>query len=141
MPGTKISPELLKELRAASKPVKKKDGALLFQAGTPARGVYLVRKGRIQLHLEGAGALYPTRILGAGAILGLPATVSGETYSLTAVTLAECELDFISRRELLALLQRNTTAALQILRILSEEIYQMRNTAKKAYPTQQQTVH
>jgi CRP/FNR family transcriptional regulator, cyclic AMP receptor protein len=141
MPGTKISPELLKELSAASKPVSKKDGALLFQAGTSARGVYLVRKGRIQLHLEGAGALYPTRILRAGAILGLPATVSGEAYSLTAIAIEDCDLDFVPRRELLALLQRNTTAALQILRILSEEIYQMRNTAKKAYPAQQETVH
>jgi CRP/FNR family transcriptional regulator, cyclic AMP receptor protein len=141
MPGTHISPELLKELREASKRIKKNKGVILFRAGTPARGAYLVRKGHVELHLQGAGGLYPTRILGPGALLGLPATVSGEPYSLTAKVVEQSELDFIPRKQLLALLQRNTTAALQILRILSEEIYHMRDTAKKAYPTALETVH
>jgi len=134
MPGTKISPELNKALRAASRPLEKKKGALLFRAGSPARGAFLVRSGKVKLQLAGAGGLYPTRILGPGAVVGLPATVSGEPYSLTAEVEQDCELDFISRKSLLALLQQNTTAALKILQILSEEIYQMRDTAKKAIP-------
>lgn len=141
MPGTKISAELNKALRTASKPVKKKRGALLFRAGSPARGAFLVRSGKVTLQLEGAGGLYPTRTLGPGAVVGLPATVSGEPYSLTAEVAQDCELDFISRKQLLKLLQQNTTAALNILQILSEEIYQMRNTAKKALPESIATVH
>ena len=132
MPGTKISPELNKALQSAAKAVKKKEGALLFRAGAQARGVYLVKSGRVRLQLEGAGGLYPTRTLGPGAIVGIPATVSGEPYSLTAEAVEDCELAFISRKQLLALLRENTTAALQILQILSEEIYQMRNTARQA---------
>ena len=73
--------------------------------------------------------------------MGLPATVSGEPYSLTAEAAQDCELDFISRKGLLDLLRRNTTAALQILQILSEEIYQMRNAAKLAKPMERETVH
>ncbi len=134
MPGTKISAELNKALRTASKPVKKKKGALLFRAGSPARGAFLVRSGKVKLQLEGAGGLYPTRTLGPGAVAGLPATVSGEPYSLTAEVEQDCELDFIPRKSLLALLQHNPTAALNILQILSEEIYKMRNTAKRAMP-------
>lgn len=65
-------------------------------------------------------------------IVGLPATVSGEPYSLTAEAVQHRELDFISRKQLLALLQENTTAALQILQILSEEIYHLRSTARQA---------
>ncbi len=140
MPSTKISTELLKELRTNSKPIKKKKGALLFRAGTAARGAYLVRKGQIQLELDGAGELYPTRRVGPGAVVGLPATVSGEPYSLTGISVEDSELDFISRKDLLALLQRNTTAGFQILRMLSEEIYQMRNTAKKAFPSEARRV-
>jgi len=74
-------------------------------------------------------------------MVGLPATVSGEPYSLTAEVVQDCALDFIPRKELLALLRRNTTAALQILQILSEEIYQMRNAAKLAVPVKHETVH
>ncbi len=140
MPGTKLSPELNKALRAASKPIQKKEGDLLFCAGAQARGAFVVKSGKVRLQLEGAGGLYPTRVLGPGTIVGLPATVSGEPYSLTAEAAEDCELDFISRKDLLALLQQNTTAALQILQILSEEIYQMRNTAKKALPEHYQTV-
>lgn len=140
MPGTKLSPELNKALRTTSKPKKKKKGESLFRAGEQARGAFLVKRGKVQLQLEGAGGLYPTRVLGPGAIVGLPATVSGEPYSLTAEAAQDCELDFISRKDLLALLQHNTTAALQILQILSEEIYQMRNTAKKALPDHYETV-
>ena len=141
MPGTKLSAELSKELRASSRSLKKKKGAVLFRAGTRARGAFLVRAGRLKLQLQGAAGLYPTRTLGPGSVIGLPATVSGEPYSLTAEATQDCELDFISRKELLALLRRNTTAAMQILQILSEEIYQMRNAAKLALPTRRETVH
>ena len=140
MPGKKLSPELNKALHAASKPMKKKKGDLLFRAGEQARGAFLVKRGKVQLQLEGAAELYPTRMLGPGSLVGLPATVSGEPYSLTAEAVQDCQLDFIARKDLLALLQNNTTAALQILQILSEEIYQMRNTAKKALPDQYETV-
>lgn len=140
MPGTKLSPELNKALRSASKAVKKKKGDLLFRAGEQARGAFVVKRGKVQLQLEGAGGLYPTRLVGPGAVVGLPATVSGEPYSLTAEAAQDCQLNFIARKDLLSLLQHNTTAALQILQILSEEIYQMRNTAKKALPDHYDTI-
>src|SRR5215831_7474422 len=98
MPGTKLSPELSKALRAASKSVKKEKGSILFRAGARASGAFLVRSGRVQLQLEGAAGLYPTRVLGPGSILGLPATVSGEPYSLTARAEQDCQLDFIPRK-------------------------------------------
>jgi len=140
MPGKKLSPELNKALRTATKPLNTKKGDLLFRAGEQARGAFVVKSGKVRLQLEGAGGLYPTRTLGPGSVIGLPATVSCEPYSLTAEAMQDCELDFISRKNLLALLQHNTTAALQILKILSEEIYQMRDTAKKALPEKYETL-
>ena len=132
MAATKLSPELNKELRSASRAVKRKQGALLFRAGARGRGAFLVRRGRIKLTLGGSPGLYPPRTLGPGSVVGLPATVSGEPYSLTAQAVQDCELDFIPRKELLALIKRNTTVAFQLLQMLSEEIYQMRATAKLA---------
>jgi CRP-like cAMP-binding protein len=132
MTGTKLPRALRNELRVASKTVRRKQGSLLFRAGTRARGAYLVRRGKVRLTLEGGTGLYPARLLGPGAVVGLPATVSGEPYSLTAEAILDCELDFIPRRELLNLIQSNAAVAFHILQILSEEIFQMRNTAQLA---------
>jgi len=69
-------------------------------------------------------------------VIGLPATFSGEPYSRTAVVAKDCDLDFIPRRQLLNLLRGNSAAGFQIVRMLSEEIFQMRETAKRtAQPT------
>jgi len=70
--------------------------------------------------------LYPSRRLGSGRVIGLPATFSGEPYSLTAVCATSCRLWFIPRQNLLNLLRRDPDAGLEIVGILSEEIFQMR---------------
>ena len=143
MPGIKLPLEVSRELKAVSRLVTKNKGALLFRRGTPSRGAYLIRRGQVELSLEGGGALYPTRLLGPGSIVGLPASFSGEPYSLTAVAVKNCELGFISRSQLLKLLRENTTVALQLLQILSEEIAQMRQAANAAFVSSKplQTIH
>jgi len=77
----------------------------------------------------GHSLLYPARSLGAGNIIGLPATFSGEPYSLTAKAERDCRLDFIPRARLLDLLRDNPKVGFQIVRMLSEEIFQMRKAA------------
>jgi CRP-like cAMP-binding protein len=106
MSRTKISPKLTRDLRALATPVFKQKGTILFRAGYPARGAFLVRQGRVRLALDQAVELYPTRILGSGSVIGLPATFSGEPYSLTAEAAEDCNLDFIPRRKILNLLRR-----------------------------------
>ena len=143
MPGIKLPLEVSRELKAVSRLVTKNKGALLFRRGAPSRGAYLIRRGQVELSLEGGGTLYPTRLLGPGSIVGLPASFSGEPYSLTAIAVKNCELEFISRSQLLKLLRENTTVALQLLQILSEEIAQMRQAANAAFVSSgpQQTIH
>jgi CRP-like cAMP-binding protein len=75
--------------------------------------------------------LYPSRIVGAGSVIGLPATFSGEPYSLTAEAARDCQLEFIPRRKLLELLRRKPDVGYQIVRILSEEISEMRHVNVK----------
>lgn len=94
---------------------------------------WLIR--RLELSLEGASHLYPPRIVGAGSVVGLPAAFSGEPYSLTAETKTACRLDFLTRAELLDLLRRNPRAAFDVVRLLSEEIFEMRNVAKRSLRT------
>jgi CRP-like cAMP-binding protein len=66
------------------------------------------------------------RIATPGSIIGLPATLSGGRYSLTAVTLEECELAEIKRPALLEFIRGNAAMGLELLRALGEEVSAMR---------------
>lgn len=91
-------------------------------------GAFLIRSGQVRLSLDHS-ALYPARSLGPGNVIGLPASFSGEPYSLTARAEKNCRLDFIPRARLLELLLRKPKIGFQIGRMLSEEISQMRKIA------------
>jgi CRP-like cAMP-binding protein len=110
--------------------VLKDKGTVLFRLGQPCRGAFLIRSGQVQLSLGTVSGLYPARTVGSGFIVGLPATFSGEPYSLTAEAKSKCRLEFISRQKLLSLLHRNPDAGFQILRLLSEEIFHIRKVVK-----------
>ena len=125
MSNTRLSSELYKQLRSAGTPIAQPKGRVLFHSGDPVRGAFLIRRGRVRMKL-GHSACYPARVLGSGNIIGLPATFSGEPYSLTAEAESNCNLDFIPRAKLLELLRHKPKAGFRIVRILSEEIFQMR---------------
>jgi CRP-like cAMP-binding protein len=122
--------EVRRQLQAIATPVLKDKGTVLFRLGQPCRGAFLIRSGQVQLSLDAVSGLYPARTVGSGFIVGLPATFSGEPYSLTAEAKSKCRLEFISRQKLLGLLHQNPDAGLQILRLLSEEIFHIRRVVK-----------
>ena len=130
MGRTRVSPDIYNALQAVATPMFKAKESTLFQAGQPADGAFLVRSGRIRMSLDHS-PLYPARCMGPGSIIGLPATFSGEPYSLTAKAERNCRLDFIPRERLLDLLRCNPEVGFQVVRILSEEIFQMRKAAKQ----------
>jgi CRP-like cAMP-binding protein len=132
MPTKALPLALRKQLQTVATLVCKPKGALLFRTGQPCRGAYLIRSGQVQLSLEGASHLYPTRVVGAGGVIGLPATFSGEPYSLTAEAKTPCRLDFVPRGELLDLLRRNPRVGFDMVTMLSQEIFQMRTVAKRS---------
>lgn len=102
---------------------------MLLRAGEPGRGAFLIKSGLVNMTLAANPKLYPSRRLGAGKVIGLPASFSGEPYSLTAECATNCRLYFIPRESLLELLRHDPAAGFQIVRILSEEIFQMRKSA------------
>jgi CRP-like cAMP-binding protein len=112
--------------------VLKDKGTVLFQMGQPCRGAFLIRSGQVQLSVDTASSLYPARTVGSGYVVGLPATFSGEPYSLTAEAKSRCRLEFIPRQKLLSLLHQNPDAGFQILRLLSEEIFYIRKLVKNS---------
>jgi CRP-like cAMP-binding protein len=102
-------------------------GAVLFRRGEPSLGVFVVRTGSISLRLESKkGEAMLDRTVTRDGIVGLPATLSGARYSLTALTLEESELAFVERETLLELVKSSPGIGFEILHALGEEVVEMR---------------
>lgn len=108
-------------------------GAVLFRRGEPSLGIFLVRKGSISLQLEsGEGQAILDRIVSRDGIVGLPSTLGGGRYSLTAVTLEESELAFVEGQALIELVKSNPGIGLEVVHALGEEVVQMREILASA---------
>jgi CRP/FNR family cyclic AMP-dependent transcriptional regulator len=93
------------ELEAISFPIHYPDAAKLFNEGEPARGLYVIQSGRVKLYLTSVdGRTLILRMAKAGDVLGLPGTLSGRQYEVTAETLGPCQLVFIKRDPFLRLM-------------------------------------
>jgi len=105
-------------------------GALLFRRGDPVQGVYLVRTGEIALSLADVPEP-PARMVGPGALLGLPATIGGRPYSLSAEVIEPAEVGFIPREEFMKLLRQNFDLCLAVIQGLASELTETRRQASQ----------
>lgn len=119
--------ELKKQLLAAGETVRQKRGSLLFRRGDDGSGVFLVVKGTISLGLDHNRSTFPSRELGPGAILGLPATLANSPYSLNAEVTADAELVHLPRQAFLDLLRDHSSLCFEVMSILSDELGESRN--------------
>jgi len=96
-------------------------GATLFVEGQPSRGVFILCSGRVKLSTSSAdGRTLILRIADPGEVLGLPATITGTSYELTADVIEPAQANFIARNEYLAFLKENGLAALRVAQQLGE---------------------
>jgi CRP/FNR family cyclic AMP-dependent transcriptional regulator len=107
-------------------------GATLFVEGQSARGVFILCAGKVKLSTSSAdGRTLILRISEQGEVLGLPATVTGKPYELTADVIEPAQANFISRTDFLAFLREHGEAALRVAQQLGETyhsaIAEMRN--------------
>ena len=126
-------------LLAIARRVTKSKGAVLFRNGEPAFGVFLVRKGSVGLRLEAeeGNALWD-RTATRDSIIGLPSTLAGGSYSLTAVALEESELAFIERQALIELIKSDPGLGLELMHVLGDEVLQARLASTQLRQASQQ---
>ena len=122
-----LPPQLRIELERIATAVFKPAGDALFRRGDQVSGTYLIRSGKVRHCLESKKELYPTRMLGAGCVASLPATMSGSAYSLTATVAEDAELGFVSRDAYLRLMAKDTSLCFQTMDFLSREITDIRS--------------
>ncbi len=99
-------------------------GALLFAEGRPSRGVYILCDGRAKLSIcSESGKRLMLRVAGPGEVLGLGATLSGDSYEVTAELLDSAQVSFVKRKDLLKFLRENPSVCMEVVRRLSDDLH------------------
>jgi CRP-like cAMP-binding protein len=115
-------------LEQNSEKARKPKSAVLFRRGDKASGMFVVLSGRVSLDL-GVDSLL-ARSYGAGALVGLPSTITRQNYSMTATVTEDAELAYLSPDGLESLLHTHPDLCQPLLVILGEKIAESREDEK-----------
>ena len=98
-------------------------GTVLFAEGQRPGGIYVLREGNAKISIASAeGKTLVLRIVPAGEPLGMNETLTGQPYMATVVTLERCRIDFVSRENLLDLLDQDKRSYLGVAQCLGREL-------------------
>ena len=115
--------ELIEALEKRSSSVVCAEQRLLFAQGADPKGLYILRSGRATLSMESpTGTVLLSISLHPGSLLGLPALIGNEPYTLTATAEAGAELAFVTREDFNSLMISDPTIAVRVLRVLAAEV-------------------
>jgi CRP-like cAMP-binding protein len=115
-------PDLHDALQKHCEKVKRRRLTVLFRRGQAPFGMFLVIAGAVRLDfgVDVSNAL--NNIYGPGALVGLPATITGRNYSMTATVTDDAELGFLSCQTVKSLLREQPEICQQLLKVLSAKI-------------------
>lgn len=116
----KVSDQLKKSLVTAGVVEHYPPKHRLFEVDQQNQGVYLVLKGKICLSVQDVEKL--NRVFSAGSLLGVPATFTGNTYSLAAEAVTEAEVLHVGRDAFLDLMTRQPELCREATDMLSREV-------------------
>jgi CRP/FNR family transcriptional regulator, cyclic AMP receptor protein len=114
-----LSQKTLAGLEAISSSATYPKGAVLFVEGQQPRGAFIICNGRVKVSAGSSqGKSIILRIAEAGEIVGLPGSISGKPYEVTAEALEPIQANFIRRDDLLRFLREHGDAALRVAEML-----------------------
>jgi CRP/FNR family transcriptional regulator len=121
--------ELAVAIGAISHSVVVSEGGSIFQQGDPARGVYLVRSGRVRATLfSPQGKLLIDRLLGPGALMGVPAAMCARRFQFNADALETCELGYVEAGVLNEFLGSRPELCVELVQMMSRELIRLRQS-------------
>lgn len=119
-----LAPDALRKLSTITSVATYPKGAALFVEEQPPRGVFIVCSGRVKLSASGLdGKTLILRIAEAGELVGLPATLTGQPYGVTAEVLEPTQANFIPREAFHNFLREHGGAALKVAQLLGEIVH------------------
>ena len=108
--------------------VYKPKSSVLFRRGEKAFALFVVLSGKVSLDFGVDSAL--ARSYGPGALVGLPATLTGRNYTMTATVTENAELVAWTPAALDALLRNRPDLRQQLLTVLGERVAENQKLAK-----------
>ena len=106
-------------------------GSVLFAEGEPARGVYILRTGSAFVSISSSeGRVVILRTAQTGDVLGLNAVLRHSFYDATVKTLEPSRVNFVSRAELMELVENSGAGAAVVIKLLSQELAQFTDRAR-----------
>lgn len=115
--------ELLSALEKRSVFIPCPEDRVLFCQGEPPAGLYVLHAGTGSLSMTTAhGDRVVDTPVASGTLLGLPAVIGNQPYSLTAVVHKGSDVRYISREDFSQLMLSEPSLSLQVLRVLAAEV-------------------
>lgn len=88
--------------------IKVKSGKIIYREGTVAKGLYIIRKGKVKVYLTTQiGRKHIVNVYAQGEIFGYRSVICGEPHPVTAMALEDCVFDFISSEHFLFCLRNS----------------------------------
>ena len=114
---------LFESLENRSMPASHEEDRPLFKHGDSPSGVYIVKSGEVALTMESSsGRSLRVFSAGPGSLLGLPAVVGNQPYTLTAKARKGSSIRFVTRDDFEDLIMAQPSLQFDVLRILSAEV-------------------
>lgn len=119
----KLNPEELNDLEHNRGCSFYKKSDFLFLEGSYPRGVYCLNHGKVKVFKRGdEGKEQIIHIAKPGEIIGFRAMLSGDPYLVSAETIEECAVCFISKDEFFKMMDANSEFRNEIIKELSKEL-------------------
>jgi len=119
-----LSAHALRQIAGAHSAHEYPSGAILFQEGEAADGIFLLCRGAVKLSV---GSIHGDSLLlrsaGPGEMLGLSATLTGQGHEVTAETTTPSQLVFIKRKDFLRYLREHSEVCLRVVESLSNDVH------------------
>jgi CRP/FNR family transcriptional regulator, cyclic AMP receptor protein len=116
-----LSPASVQRLASITSASSYPKGATLFVEGQAGRGVFILCVGRVKLYTTSIdGKTLIARLSEPGEVLGLPSTVTGMPYELTAEVVEPSQANFVSANDFLQFLRENGEVALRVAQQLGQ---------------------
>jgi len=98
-------------------------GRMLFKQGETPKGLYILKSGKASLVMKGENGVEVIHLtIGAGSILGVPAVVTREPYTLSAMACGGAEVSFTELTDFEDLMQAEPTLFPLVLAVLAAEV-------------------
>ncbi len=125
-------PELLRALEECATAVEIPTEHILFRQGDPPIGLYVLTKGGATVTMKSEdGDPIMSMEAASGSVLGLPAVVGNQPYSLSARAHHGSWVGFVSRAKFNVLIQADPSLMVKVLQVLANEVRSARLAISK----------